>query len=300
MRQLKTIFWVGLLVAGCLLGTAFGAEAEATTGEPTDWRAFLAPFHTVTLHLPIGFVVMAVILEMYWFFRPSVQLRKAIGVVLWFSGLSAVVVILLGIFRGSDGGYEPEQLNEHLRFGIAVGVVTVLAAVVHAVVFRSGSAKSLPSGFYRSLLVIDMALLSITGHGGGNLTHGSKYLTENAPEWVKEWVEPEGSGEDSEEAGAGVYAEVIQPILEEKCYQCHGEEKQKGDYRMDTVEGLFAAGESELDPIVKGIAVESYLVETITLPEEDDLAMPPEGKNRLTAEETLAVMQWIWNGAKTE
>ena len=43
---------------------------------------------------------------------------------------------------------------------------------------------------------------------------------------------------------------------------------------MDTIEGLFAAGESELDPIVKGIAVESYLVETII-----DRKLLLQGKN---------------------
>jgi hypothetical protein len=150
------------------------------------------------------------------------------------------------------------------------------------------------------LLLADSILLVIAGHGGGNLTHGSKYLYENAPDWVVKWVAPEGEEDGSVSVGAGEYAEVIQPIFEKKCYPCHGPEKQKGDYRMDTIEGLFTAGESELDPIVKGVAVESYLVETITLPEEDDLAMPPEGKERLTPEETVAVMRWIWNGAKTE
>ena len=112
----------------------------------------------------------------------------------------------------------------------------------------------------------------------------------------------ESSGSEKAKAGgdqSGDYASVIQPIFEAKCYQCHGPEKQKGDFRMDTVEGLFKAGESELDPIVKGNAVESYLVETITVPEDDDIAMPPDGKDRLTPEETLAIMRWIWQGAKT-
>jgi len=33
--------------------------------------------------------------------------------VLTFSAASAVVVVLLGIIRGEDGGYEPEALEEH-------------------------------------------------------------------------------------------------------------------------------------------------------------------------------------------
>lgn len=264
-----------------------------------DWRAFLAPFHTVTLHLPIGFVLMALILETYHFFKPSAELRSAVGLVLTCSALSAVVVVLLGIFRADEGGYDPETLEAHRWFGIAVGVVTVVAAIAHAVAFRK-TARPVTVAFYRFLLLADMVLLSIAGHGGGNLTHGSKYLTENAPEWVRQWVErgdvPErGAGTDS----MSEYVRVIQPIFEAKCYQCHGAEKQKGDYRMDTVEGLFAAGESELDPVVKGNAVESYLVETITVPDDDDIAMPPHGKDSLTPEEVLAIIRWIWAGAQT-
>ncbi|MDF1861402.1 MAG: hypothetical protein P1U87_14395 [Verrucomicrobiales bacterium] len=293
--------------AGCFLilslGILFPGLADAAESakevEAFDWRAFLAPFHTVTLHMPIGFVVMAVILEIYSFFRPSEPLRKAIGIVLLFSALSAVVVVLLGIFRASGGGYEPETLEEHRWYGIAVGAVTTLVYFAHLFGFRKNSGKG-GAVLYRSLLLVDSILLVIAGHGGGNLTHGSKYLYENAPEWVVKWVEPEREGEGSASVGSGEYAEVIQPIFEKKCYPCHGPEKQKGDYRMDTVEGLFTAGESELDPIVKGVAVESYLVETITLPEEDDLAMPPEGKERLTPEETIAIMRWIWSGARTE
>lgn len=294
-----------LLVLVILLG-AFGAGLSAAEGgipmppgAGFDLRAFLAPFHTVTLHLPIGFVLMAVILEIYHFFKPSIQLRRAIGLVLTCSAVSGVVVVLLGIFRGEGGGYEPAALAEHRSFGIAVGAVTVLAALVHALAFRK-TPRPVTVAFYRFLLLLDMVLLSVAGHGGGNLTHGSKYLTENAPGWVRKWVEASAPaqagtrGDLSEE-----YERVIQPILEAKCYQCHGPEKQKGDYRMDTVAGLFQAGESGLDPIVKGNAGESYLVETITVPVADDIAMPPEGKDRLTPEEVLTMMRWIWSGAKT-
>jgi uncharacterized membrane protein len=288
-----------ILIVGTA-GQLLAAEGALPVSEGAfNWRAFLAPFHTVTLHLPIGFVLMAIILEIYHFFKPSSPLRSAIGLVLLCSAASAVVVVLLGIFRGEGGGYEPEALEAHRWFGIAVGAVTVLAAMVHAVAFRK-TPRPVTLAIYRFLLLADMVLLSIAGHGGGNLTHGSKYLTENAPDWVRKWVErgavpAGGAGTDS----TGEYARVIQPIFEAKCYQCHGAEKQKGDYRMDTVGGLFAAGESELDPIVKGNAVESYLVETITVPDDDDIAMPPDGKDRLTPEEVLAIMRWIWAGAET-
>ncbi len=268
-------------------------------GDAFDWRAFLAPFHTVTLHLPIGFVMMAAILEGYHFLRPSRELRRAIGVVVLCSAATAALVAFLGILRAQGGGYEPATLESHRWFGVAVGVVTILLAVVHPIAFRSG-ARAWASAGYRGLLAVNLVLLVVAGHGGGNLTHGSKYLTANAPPWVREWIErAEGPTADAEPAD-GEFAERIRPIFEEKCFSCHGPEKQRGDYRMDTAEGLFAAGESELDPIVAGRPLESYLVELVTLPSDDDLVMPPEGKEPLSPEETLAVIQWIWRGAKTD
>ncbi|MCB1061946.1 MAG: hypothetical protein KDN20_03370 [Verrucomicrobiae bacterium] len=292
-----------LITFFCLLsGSLAAAEAETPRLIATfDWRAFLAPFHTVTLHLPIGFVTMAVILEIYSLFRPSEALRRTIALVLWVSGFSAVIVTVLGFFRASGGGYEQEMLEHHERFGVAVSALTMVIAVIHLIAYPREKSRKVIVGLYRLLLVSDVVLLSIAGHGGGNLTHGSKYLVEGAPEWVKEWV-AQREGKPTTDQGAGVIDEFtinIQPIFEKKCYGCHGPEKQKGDYRMDTVEGLFKAGESELDPITKGRPMESYLVELITLPADDEFAMPPDGKERLTPDEVLTIMHWIFEGAET-
>lgn len=290
------------------LTTAAAEPASAPSAEAFDWRAFLAPFHTVTLHLPIGFVTLAIILEIYALFRPSEALRRALALVMWSSGISAVVVTMLGLFRASGGGYEEEMLKHHQQYGIAVAVVTVALALFHGVAYRAGQARGgARVAFYRLVLLADMVLLVIAGHGGGNLTHGSKYLVEGAPEWAKKWLgEHSGavsggsqSGNGGTAPGGSPFAATIRPALEKKCFSCHGPEKQKGDYRMDTADGLFKAGESEMAPIVANKPLESYLVELITLPGDDDAAMPPDGKDRLTPEETLAIIEWIWNGAKT-
>jgi uncharacterized membrane protein len=325
--------WVAhSLIAGLLLLAAFVfADITAAAESPAavagvaesgiDWKAFLAPFHSVFLHLPIGFVTIALVLEAYSFFRKGESLRHAIGLVLWISAASAAFASLLGVFRAADGGYETTALEFHRYFGFAVSVVTTLIAAIHTFAFSKKSATAPRRKLaiaYRCILFANVGLISIAGHYGGNLTHGSKYLFEDAPDWVRTWAEkfettieapfidepeiPDGDTATSgsgTESGGGHFAKVIRPIFEEKCFQCHGEEKQKGDYRMDTIEGLFAAGESELDPIVAKRPLESYLVEVITLPSDDDYVMPPEGKDPLTAEETLAIMRWIWDGADT-
>ena len=317
--------WLALATVFALLhiDPAFAADAASEGGNAPeqvfDWKAFLAPFHAVVLHLPIGFVTIALILEVYSFFNQGNSLRRAIGLVLWMSVLSAVVASALGYLRGASGGYEANALAFHQWTGIATTALIGIAACLHLFAFpRQGKRRLLFASAYRLVLFLGVGLLMIAGHYGGNLTHGSKYLFENAPEWVGEWVaetEAKVTEKIAEETGleiattpetdsgtaggSGLYAEVIQPVFEQKCYQCHGAEKQKGDYRMDTIEGLFAAGESELDPIVEGRPLESYLVEVISLPEEDDFVMPPTGKEALTGEEILAIMRWIWDGAET-
>jgi len=304
-----------LVLLALLLAPAtsvWAAESAAGGADSFSWRAFLAPFHSVVLHLPIGFITIALLLEIYAFFDRGRSLRRGIGIVLWAGALSAIASSAFGIFRASGGGYEKTTLTLHQWSGIVVTVLIVVLAIVHLFAFPKEKRRLFAAGFYRFGLFIGLGLLGFAGHYGGNLTHGSKYLFENAPEWVRTWAEETEAklvetvfGEDAvaesgeRETGEGYYADTIRPIFEEKCFSCHGTEKQKADYRMDTIEGLFAAGESEIDPIVPGRPLESYLVELITLPEEDDYVMPPSGKESLTPEETLTVIRWIWDGAET-
>ncbi len=297
-------FIAALVVLLFFLSTAalWAAEpAPEASDAAFQWRLFLAPFHTVMLHLPIGFVSISLVLELYYWRRPNREIWKVVGLVLWISAGSAILVTMLGYFRASGGGYELHTLKRHESFGLAVAIVTVLVAVLHTLALHHQ--KAILTVVYRTALVADIALLVITGHFGGNLTHGSKYLTESAPEWMRVLLGEGSHGPEKHEPdgteGSGYYTTVIQPIFEKKCYSCHGQEKQKGGYRMDTVDGLMATGDSELPPIVPGRALESYLVEVLTLPEDDDYAMPPEGKERLTPEEVLTVIQWIWDGAAT-
>lgn len=275
-------------------------KADAAAG--FSWKAFFAPFHIVTLHLPIGILTIAVFLEFAAFVKRSDDMRDGITMVLWVGGITGTIAALFGLFLGEGGGYDPVALMDHKKTGIAMAVLTCVIALLHTLAFRKGAPKKSVRLIYRILLIADVALLGAAGHYGGNLTHGSTFLTKNAPAWAQPYIAKlEGREVGGEtEKGSGLFAEKIQPIFEEKCYSCHGEEKQKGDYRMDTVKGLFTAGESEIDPIEKGNPMTSYLVEMLTLPKSDDLAMPPNKKEELTSDEIMLIFQWVWDGAKTK
>ncbi|MCA9099065.1 MAG: hypothetical protein KDA36_11785, partial [Planctomycetaceae bacterium] len=98
------------------------------------------------------------------------------------------------------------------------------------------------------------------------------------------------------ESGSGSdYLQHVKPLLEQKCYACHGAFKQQGSLRVDTAESLLRGGDS-------GAAVtpkhpeESLLIGVLT--GDAGFRMPPENDGApLTAEEIELVRDWIKAGA---
>lgn len=91
------------------------------------------------------------------------------------------------------------------------------------------------------------------------------------------------------------FAKDIKPIFEKNCFKCHGEEKQKGDLRLDTVEAVKKG--SEHGPVVVvGNSAKSSLVHSVAGLIEDGL-MPPKG-DPLTKEQIGLIRAWIDQGAK--
>ena len=94
-----------------------------------------------------------------------------------------------------------------------------------------------------------------------------------------------------------LFVEKIKPIFVAKCERCHGAEKQKGDYTLADREIALKGGESELAAIVPGKPMKSFMVELITMHEDEDEVMPPSGKEPLTPEEIGLIIRWIAGGA---
>lgn len=89
----------------------------------------------------------------------------------------------------------------------------------------------------------------------------------------------------------------IKPIFEKACFKCHGEQKQKGKLRVDSVEAILKGGENAPN-VVKGDSAKSTLVHSIARLNSDE-AMPPDGKgDPLSKEQIGLVRAWIDQGAK--
>ncbi|WP_425616882.1 PSD1 and planctomycete cytochrome C domain-containing protein [Anatilimnocola sp. NA78] len=87
------------------------------------------------------------------------------------------------------------------------------------------------------------------------------------------------------------FEEKVRPVLAQNCFKCHGEEKQKGDLRLDLHQAMLTGGESG-PAIVPGKPEESLLLDAVKY---ESLEMPPDGK--LSESEIEILTQWVKIGA---
>ena len=110
---------------------------------------------------------------------------------------------------------------------------------------------------------------------------------------------------ENDHSSKNIYDSLIQPIFAAKCQECHGSQKSKGKLKLHTKKDFLIGGSGAgEDIVVKGNAEESELIFRITLPKEDDEAMPPmedsSHYNPVTVEELEVMKGWISLGAKFE
>lgn len=287
-----------------------------TAAKVPQWMIWIGHFHPLVLHLPIGAVTLAVLFETLAFFPGARQLRAAATLSLWVTAGTALVASICGYWLALDAGAVSKELTTHLRFTLAfTGVCALLVGLRHFNAVR-------PAGWARflsiALLPVSMLLLTVGAHSGGNMTHGSTFLTASMPQPLKQKLgltQPAKTGQSPASDAPVVpatksvkspelYATLVAAVLEAKCTSCHNDEKSKGGLKLHTFEAILAGGERQADDgetvVVPGKSGESWLIKRALLPEDDEETMPPDGKPRLTAEELALLRVWIDMGATKE
>ena len=256
---------------------------------------FLGRMHPVLVHLPIGILLFGILL---CFFPqngknallPSIRLAFLIG------GIAALAAGVSGFLQYQWEGFAWEDVQLHLVGGVitAVGSFGVYALVKNAEMLTTK---------IRVLALVLGLILGITGHWGGNLTHGEGYFTEVLPADLQSLFgaefQPELGPQLTEETweNAQLYAEVIQPILNKNCKSCHNPRNRKGELDLTSLAALRKGGE-EGQVLTAGDAAHSALFARLLLPKEDEKHMPPAEKNQPSKEEIALIESWIKGGAK--
>ena len=273
---------------------------QTNAAQPADWVLFWGHFHPLLVHLPIGFLLIAGLLELDRLIRGNSVNPNTVTLILFWSAVSATVACLFGYMLSLGGGYNEELLDEHKWQGIGVAAFAWGAWAVKS--DWLGDRIPFSSVLYIPALLVAVLLMAVAGHHGGALTHGSDYLTQYMPGPLRTLAgvpakQPAFKAEPITDVNkALVYQQIINPILQTRCVQCHNAEKAKGGLRYDTAEMLRKGGED--GPVfVAGKALESSMIKRCLLPEDDDDHMPPKGKPQPTEGQIALLTWWIDQGA---
>jgi hypothetical protein len=280
---------VGMLVMPLLAGAPNGEAMP-------DLVRFLGRFHPVILHLPIGILSLALLTEFASIFLKGVSSTRTM---MFFAAASSIAAVMAGflLYQGETDWADSPGATRHLWGGIVFSCVTIIAFLAKA----WADAGKAPIWSYRGMLVVSAGVMTFASHEGASLTHGPDYLSKYAPPALKPVFggKAEDATEEAAEAQPLVYQDVIAPMMEEKCWKCHNEQKIKGKFRMDTYE-LLVKGGKEGPGLVPGKADESNIIVRCELPIDDDERMPPDEKPGLTEEQLAVIKWWINEGASNE
>ena len=242
---------------------------------------YLGKYHPVVLHLPIGALYLTFclfLLEKFFKTKYTIPIRFGLLFSFAFSVLSAV----LGYFLYLGDDFSGDLIDRHMWLGISTTLFIGGLLWIHK------TSKYL--NYFTPSFVVTIILLSITGHFGGQITHGSEYL--KLPDFSK-------SNNIASLDSVNLYNSVVMPILDNKCVKCHNQNKSKGDLMLNSKEAILKGGESG-SILVSFDSSSSHLYTYPNLPMADKMHMPPEGNSQLTENEIELLRIWIDNGAEFE
>ena len=287
-------------IAATVLFLLFGAAVTAAfvlfpQGSPLPPILQLTgKFHPLILHLPIGMLLGAALLECVT--GPLRRHDAAVTALLWLGLVTSMKAVLAGYFLAQPGGYPQDVLTWHLWSGMSVPVLTfiTLTAKLH----YQQKAPLMSSSIYRAPLFTTAAALMVAGHFGGSMSHGD--ILKDIKTFVKQPAAAPSTAAGPVFAELAIYDAVIAPIMEAKCVSCHGLEKQKGELQLHTHESMLKPGESGNLAMLPGKSSESESVLRILLPADHDEHMPPDGKKQITPGELEVLQWWIDAGASPD
>lgn len=260
-----------------------------------DLGPFLGHLHPAIVHVPIGVFLLLAALELAGLASRTRSLSWIPAItegqrtlILVLGALASVLAAAFGWQLAHGGDYDLALVHRHQVLGISAAVAAVVLLAVHR--WRL---------LYALAFALSLVLVVLAAHAGGKITHGSDFLTSRMPPVIARLLGvtvPVAPGKQPAPGfdRATAFADVVQPILRDRCSSCHGPAKSNGGLRLDSWEMLSKGGKH--GPVIKpGALAASALLQRIDLPIDAKEHMPPTGKPQL-ADDDLTVLEW-WVGA---
>jgi uncharacterized membrane protein len=317
---------VGLIAGPFLWGLKDRGAVSPDSSVLNPWLRWLGDLHVVVLHIPIGIFVYVFTMEILGLlsFR---KFKPHLGGALALNSIFAIIAVVFGyfLFLQGDRGNAPLQwswennlMGMHMWLSIVFAVFVILAFI--SKMWSRHHDKFSP--FYPIFMLIAAAAMGIGAHMGGEMVHKSKNIVSTGVTLMKGGT-PGIAEEDIEKVQDVtsipaeerlVYAEVVKPILQGKCWECHasaefnptGRNKIKGELEMTSVALLLKGGENAdtFPTLIPGDPELSEMLVRVHLDVDDDEFMP-KGKEdetnfHLTDSEIRTLEWWIANGSEEE
>ncbi len=280
MQRTKNIIFNICFAINCLL--VFFLFFESRIVIPS-WLQVMGRMHPLILHFPITLLLLYIFWTLIVDKRNNTNelVKNISNWLLLISAFTAAFTALMGLFLSKEDGYEPEALQWHKWSGVIIAFITSFWYAYREKI------KSL-NWLNTSIAIMSLVVIIFTGHQGAEISHGPNFLL--AP------VMPEKQQQKVLLDNAVVYTNMVQPILQSKCYNCHNAKKAKGQLVMETEELLLKGGKN--GKLWDSTAADyGLLLNRLHLPMDAKKHMPPTGKPQLTEQERQILYSWIKSGA---
>ncbi|MEO0899507.1 MAG: c-type cytochrome domain-containing protein [Bacteroidota bacterium] len=256
-----------------------------------DLAIFWGRFHPLLVHLPIGLLIGVGITEGMALFPRFKDWGKLSSVLLLVAFVSSLLAAWMGLSLEHAGRYAGDALNRHKWMGPTLVALTGLLWIMKKG-WLGDLSKWSPVGMLMALI-----LMTITGHRGGELTHGEGYLSQFMP--GSKTMEDELIAETPQDHDSiKIFQDLIQPVFEEKCMHCHGNERTYGGLNLGSLAKAQAGG-LHGSLWVRGNPEESEIIKRLSLQRTNKKYMPPSGEP-LTYPQIRLLSWWIESGASAK
>jgi len=168
----------------------------------------LGKSHLLWVHLPIGFIFLALVLTLLKWKNPEAPYFILLPLIWRLATLAAIFSVLSGLLLSEN------QEGTNLLFHQYAGIFLTMGLITYLI-------------FKKNFILIFIGILFvITIHLGASLTHGEDYLFKKKKKEITQLNEVE------------LFEDAIVPIFKAKCFSCHKPGKSKGDLDLTSYEKM--------------------------------------------------------------
>jgi hypothetical protein len=168
----------------------------------------LGKSHLLWVHLPIGFIFLALVLTLLKRKNPEAPYLILLPLIWRLATLAAIFAVFSGLLLSEN------QEGTNLFFHQYAGIFLTIGLITYLI-------------FKNEFLLIFISILFVTTiHLGASLTHGEDYLFTEKKKVITQLNEVE------------LYEDAIVPIFKAKCFSCHKPSKSKGDLDLTNYEKI--------------------------------------------------------------